>query len=94
MRLAHQPLKNMNTMTKYSKNKDMSLRKKSRSTHSADAVFLGYQMTEKGKSIPLFNIIAKDHPLKGSTVSEESLRALKLRIPKIPDKKNDLKNNA
>lgn len=88
MRLTHHPLKNMNTMTKYRKNKDTSLRKKFRPTHSADAVFIGYQMTEKGKSIPLFNIIAEDHPRKGSTVSEEGLKVLNLQIPEIPDKKD------
>ena len=88
MRLTHRPLKNMNTMTKYRKNKDTSFRKKSRPIHSADAVFIGYQMTEKGKYIPLFNIIAEDHPRKGSTVSEEGLKELNLRVPEIPNKKD------
>ncbi len=87
MRLTHYPLKTMNTMTKYRNNKDTSFRKKSRPTHSADAVFIGYQMTEKGKSIPLFNIIAEDHPRKGSTVSEEGLKLLNLQVPEIPDQK-------
>lgn len=88
MRLTHRPLKNMNTMTKYRQKKDRSSRNKSRPTDSADAVFIGYQMTEKGKSIPLFNIIAQDHPRKGSTVSEEGLKELNLRVPEIPDKKD------
>jgi len=88
MRLTHQSLKNMHTMTKYRKNKDTSFRNKSRPAHGADAVFIGYQMTEKGTAIPLFNIIAEDHPRKGSTVSEEGLRVLNLQVPEIPDKKD------
>lgn len=53
-----------------------------------DAEFIGYQVTKSGRMIPLYNIVIEHHPLRGSTVSEESLRALKLRIPQITDKVN------
>lgn len=56
----------------------------SRSPSRSDAEFLGFQQTKSGNFIPLFNITAEHHPLKGSTVTEAGLRALNLRIPDTP----------
>jgi len=53
---------------------------------SKDAQFLGWQTTEKGEKFALFNIINRDHPRRGSTVSEETLRHLNLQVPAIPAK--------
>ncbi|MBN1473477.1 MAG: DUF932 domain-containing protein [Syntrophaceae bacterium] len=48
-----------------------------------DAIFVGWQ--KSGKEIfPLFNIIAADHPLCHSTVTDVTLRKLQLRIPQTP----------
>jgi hypothetical protein len=47
----------------------------------ADANFLGWQKTLSGEYFPLFNITLKSHPLYQSTVSDATLRKLKLRIP-------------
>ncbi len=45
-----------------------------------DAIFVGWQ--KSGAEIyPLFNIIAADHPLHHSTVTDVTLRKLQLRIP-------------
>ena len=49
----------------------------------ADAIFVGWQ--KSGSEIfPLFNIIAADHPLHHSTVTDVTLRKLHLRIPQTP----------
>jgi hypothetical protein len=50
-------------------------------SHS-DADFLGWQETLKGNFFPLFNITVADHPAYHSTVSEETLRGLGLRVPR------------
>ena len=50
----------------------------------SDANFLGWQGKLSGKIFPLFNITVADHPLYQSTVSEETLRRLRLRVPRIP----------
>ncbi len=48
-----------------------------------DAIFVGWQ--KSGAEIyPLFNIIAADHPLHHSTVTDVTLRKLQLRIPQTP----------
>ncbi len=48
-----------------------------------DAIFVGWQ--KSGREIyPLFNIIAADHPLHNSTVTDVTLRKLQLRIPQTP----------
>lgn len=49
-----------------------------------DADFLGWQETVAGDIFPIFNITAADHPLYQSTVSEETLRKLHLRVPQMP----------
>jgi hypothetical protein len=48
----------------------------------SDADFVGWQKTASGKSFPLFNITIEDHPLYRSTVSDETLRGLCLRVPR------------
>jgi hypothetical protein len=55
-----------------------------RSTRQLDAVFVGWQVTQLGSPIALYNITAADHQLNGSTVSEDTLRRLHLRIPPVP----------
>jgi len=48
-----------------------------------DAIFVGWQ--KSGREIyPLFNIIATDHPLYNSTVTDVTLHKLRLRIPQTP----------
>lgn len=49
---------------------------------NCDANFIGWQKTLSGKSFPLFNITIADHPLYRSTVSDETLRRLHLRVPR------------
>jgi hypothetical protein len=59
------------------------MRKNTARSHS-DAVFIGWQKTPEGKSIPLYNITMSHHPLRGSTVSDRTLHRLNLRIPQTP----------
>lgn len=49
------------------------------SVQNSDAVFPGW-----GTTVTLHNITAVTHPSYGSTVSEETLRELHLKIPPIP----------
>lgn len=49
----------------------------------SDANFLGWQRTLSGELFPLFNITVVNHPLYHSTVSEETLHRLRLRVPRI-----------
>ncbi|KUG23414.1 mycobacteriophage barnyard protein gp56 [hydrocarbon metagenome] len=49
----------------------------------SDANFLGWQRTLSGELFPLFNITVANHPLYHSTVSEETLRRLRLRVPRV-----------
>jgi hypothetical protein len=55
---------------------------------SEDAVFIGWQSNFDGGAFPLFTIIARGHPSYGSTVSDMTLRALKLKIPQTTPLKN------
>ena len=55
-----------------------------RSMRNSDAEFIGWQATPWGTHLALYNITAVDHPSRGSTVTEESLRKFHLQIPKIP----------
>lgn len=48
----------------------------------SDANFLGWQETLSGGFFPLFKITVADHPLYHSTVSDATLRRLRLRIPR------------
>jgi phage/plasmid-like protein (TIGR03299 family) len=49
----------------------------------SDANFLGWQKTLSGELFPLFNITVVNHPLYHSTVSEETLRRMRLRVPRV-----------
>jgi hypothetical protein len=49
---------------------------------TSDADFIGWQETLSGGFFPLFNITVKDHPYYQSTVSDETLRRLCLRVPR------------
>jgi hypothetical protein len=49
-----------------------------------DALFLGWQQCPPDRPFALFNIIAADHESYGSTVGEETLRRLNLKVPVIP----------
>jgi hypothetical protein len=57
----------------------------------SDANFLGWQKTLPGEFFPLFNITIANHPLFHSTVSDATLRKMRLRvplnIPPYPEKK-------
>jgi hypothetical protein len=48
-----------------------------------DAAFLGWQENPLGENFPLFTITAPGHPLRGSTVSDQTLRKLNLHPPDI-----------
>jgi len=48
------------------------------------AVFLGWQDTAWGDHVPLYNVIVKDHPLFGSTVTDRTLREHHLSVPLTP----------
>ena len=48
----------------------------------SDANFVGWQETLSGEIFPLFNITIADHPLYQSTVSDATLRRLRLRVPR------------
>ena len=50
---------------------------------NSDANFLGWQRTSSGELFPLFNITVANHPLYHSTVSEQTLRRLRLRVPRV-----------
>ena len=49
---------------------------------NSDANFVGWQETLSGEIFPLFNITIADHPLYQSTVSDATLRRLRLRVPR------------
>jgi hypothetical protein len=55
-----------------------------REIENSDAVFIGWQKTPEGDDFPLYNITAKNHPLYLSTVSEQTLRKVNLKIPQTP----------
>jgi len=58
------------------------MRKKKSTASNSDAVFIGWQETPTGKAFALYSVTAAGHPSYGSTVSEETLNALNLQIPK------------
>ena len=61
-------------------------RKNAQYPTDADAKFIGYQKTSRGYAMPLYNITLREHPLYGSTVTEDTLQKYKLRIPPDPPK--------
>lgn len=46
-----------------------------------DVVFLGWQKRSSGEAIPLYNVMAENHPLYGSTVTETTLQKHDLPVP-------------
>jgi hypothetical protein len=49
-----------------------------------DAEFIGWQQTRSGEPYALYNVMAEQHPLYQSTVSEKTLRENNLEIPPTP----------
>ncbi|MEO8167835.1 MAG: DUF932 domain-containing protein [bacterium] len=49
-----------------------------------DASFLSWQDTLSGEIFPIYTITAAGHPLCNSMVREETLRKLRLRVPRTP----------
>lgn len=49
-----------------------------------EAGFLGWQKTKSGDMYPIYNILKIDHPSYLSTVTDKTLHALHLRIPRTP----------
>ncbi len=52
---------------------------------NSDAKFIGWQKNSHGESFALYNITSKDHPSFGSTVTEQSLRDMNLKVPDAPN---------
>ncbi len=57
---------------------------RARTIQGQEAVFLGWQKTGSGDIFPLYNINKIGHPSYRSTVTETTLQALHLRIPRTP----------
>ncbi len=55
-----------------------------KNTQGQDVEFLGWQETMSGEMFPLYNVMKVGHPSHRSTVTEETLRAQHLRIPRTP----------
>jgi hypothetical protein len=51
---------------------------------NSDAIFVGWQETSTNEFFALYNVIAKQHPLYRSTVSEITLRQRHLNVPATP----------
>ena len=66
----------------------MGVRKNS-SVSRPDAVFIGWLKSRLREPFPLYNITVKRHPSYGSTVTRQTLRKLKLRIPETPGLKEE-----
>ncbi|HEX9615130.1 MAG TPA: hypothetical protein VGA55_06470 [Bacteroidota bacterium] len=47
-------------------------------------VFLGWQKMLSGEKVALYNVTTEHHPLYGSTVTDETLRANHLPVPQPP----------
>jgi phage/plasmid-like protein (TIGR03299 family) len=62
-----------------------------RRLRAIEAVFLGWQKTSWGDIFPLYNILKKGHPSYLSTVTEKTLHALQMRIPRTPSPYFDAK---
>jgi hypothetical protein len=58
----------------------------------SDARFLGWQKTHSGEVFAFYNITAADHPLYGSTVTDDTLNKLNLQIPELPS--NNVKGDS
>ena len=69
----------------------MATRDKSSESES-DAKFLGWQKTQTGENIPLYNVTAENHPSYGSTVTGNTLNKLNLKTPDVPLSRGPGKN--
>lgn len=58
-------------------------------TADSDAKFLGWQKRPTGEPIALYNVMAEQHPLFHSTVSEKTLREQNLAIPPTPPQQKE-----
>lgn len=65
---------------------------KESSDSDSEAVFIGWQEMFSGGLIALYNVIAPNHPLYGSTVTEKTLHELKLQIPDQSRSRSNQKN--
>ena len=63
---------------------------RARAIQGQQAVFLGWQKTRWGEFFPLYNILKRGHPSYLSTVTEKTLQALHLRIPRTPSPYHDV----
>ncbi len=51
-----------------------------------DAEFAGWQITPYGRIFALYNVVAKNHPLYHSTVSDRTLFKQHLRVPEMSNR--------
>lgn len=51
---------------------------------NGDASFIGWQGSLKNNVFAVYTVTAPSHPLRGSTVSEKTLRLNNLSVPKTP----------
>jgi hypothetical protein len=58
---------------------------------NGDASFLGWQGSLKDVVFAVYNVTAPSHPLRGSTVSEKTLRLNNLKVPWTPQAPKPLK---
>lgn len=58
---------------------------------NGDASFIGWQGSLKNNVFAVYNVTAPSHPLRGSTVSEKTLRLNNLSVPKTPPPPKPLK---
>lgn len=61
---------------------EMKIEQRHPPSTNSDAAFLGWQETLSGEYVPLFNIVAEGHSSFHSTVTETTLRRLRLRVPR------------
>ena len=66
------------------KNSNLPEDSRARNTKGQDVEFLGWQETTNGEIFPLYNIIKIGHSSHRSTVTEETLKRMHLRIPRTP----------
>jgi hypothetical protein len=58
-----------------------------RSVQKSDAVFVGWRKDLLGTPVAVYFTTAVDHPLFGSTVTEDTLREYNLQVPQIPPRR-------
>ncbi len=62
----------------------MAKHNKNSSDSITDVEFMGWEKTLAGTRMALFTITAVEHPFRGATVSEPTLRSLDLEVPQTP----------